>query len=101
VLAHSFPGALSGFGATAELWVVDASQRRVGVWGHVHGRHTSSLLGVPPTGKEINVSYLAYCAFDAAGRLETCWAETDTITFLRDVGALSQLSSDALQRAAV
>ena len=103
-IAEGFAGVrarLSDPRVTAELWVTDEVASRIAVWGHLHGRHTGPLLGIPATGGPVEVSYMAFCEFDDTGLLKTCRFQTDTATFLRDAGVLDQFTADALQREAV
>jgi predicted ester cyclase len=57
----------------------------------VRGRHEGELVGVPPTGREVEFTCLTISRC-AGGKIEEEWEIADTVSLLQQVGALPALS---------
>ena len=79
--------------ALADLRVTIEHQFTEGAWvatrSTVHGRHEGELMGTPPTGRDVEFSILTISRC-RDGRIEEEWELADTMTLLRQVGALPE-----------
>jgi steroid delta-isomerase-like uncharacterized protein len=55
----------------------------------VRGRHEGELMGVPPTGREVEFTCLTLSRC-RDGKIEEEWELADTVGFLRQIGALPE-----------
>lgn len=68
------------------LDVIEAGNK-VTVRGIVHGRHTGELNGIPPTGNQLQFSFMSIAEVEG-GKLHRLWSEMNGIALLMQVGAL-------------
>jgi predicted ester cyclase len=61
----------------------------VAVYGIYHGRHTGNLFGIPPTGREVEFSYVHILRF-LDGRAYEHWSVRDDITLMRQLGVMPE-----------
>ena len=54
----------------------------------VQGTHTGTLLGIPPTGKRVDVGAMVMARFDGAGKWVEDWASWDQLGMLRQLGVI-------------
>ena len=54
----------------------------------LRGTHGGTLLGIPATGKRVNVGVMVIARFDAAGTWVEDWASWDQLGLLQQVGAI-------------
>jgi predicted ester cyclase len=52
------------------------------------GTHNGTLLGIPPTGKPINVGVMVIARFDEAGKWVEDWASWDQLGLLQQIGVI-------------
>jgi len=52
-----------------------------------HGTHTGSIMGIPPSGRDVTVSGTDIYRF-AGGRIVEEWAQPDLFGLLQQIGAL-------------
>lgn len=57
----------------------------------IRGRHEGELMGTPPSGRQVEFSCLTLSRC-RDGRIEEEWELGDTLTLLRQIGALPQLA---------
>jgi len=57
----------------------------------IHGRHEGELMGTQPTGREVAFSCLTISRC-RDGKIEEEWELADTVSLLRQVGALPQMA---------
>jgi predicted ester cyclase len=57
----------------------------------VRGRHDGELMGIPPTGREVEFTCLAISRC-RDGKIEEEWELADTTSLLRQVGALPEMA---------
>jgi steroid delta-isomerase-like uncharacterized protein len=55
---------------------------------NLHGTHTGTLLGVPPTGKQVTISAIDIARL-ADGKIVEHWGQMDTLGLLQQLGATS------------
>lgn len=54
----------------------------------MRGTHKGTLLGIPATGKLIEVQAMVFARFDAAGKWVEDWANLDQVALMRQLGVL-------------
>ncbi len=54
----------------------------------LRGTHTGTLLGIPATGKRVDVGAMVIARFDGAGKWVEDWACWDQLGLLRQLGAI-------------
>jgi len=54
----------------------------------LRGKHTGTLLGIPATGKRVDVGVMVIARFDRAGKWVEDWACWDQLGLLRQLGAI-------------
>ena len=67
-----------------------ASRDRVATRWTVRATNTGSLLGMPPTGKKLEVSGMTIDRFDAVGRIAEAWDEWDNLGFMQQLGLIPE-----------
>jgi steroid delta-isomerase-like uncharacterized protein len=60
---------------------------RVAVRGVLQGTHDGELMGIPPTGRRVTVSFIDINRI-AEGELAERWAESDTVGLLQQIGVI-------------
>ena len=55
---------------------------------HVKGTHRGELMGVAPSGNEIDVEQITIFKLDDAGRCVERWIRLDELSFLQQIGAM-------------
>ena len=64
-----------------------AEDAKVAGRGHFAGTHQDEFMGVPPTGKRVDVKFHDIWRFEN-GRWAEYWGQADTLTMLQQLGAL-------------
>jgi len=91
-LAKVFYGAFPDIKQTVEAVVADENMAALRF--SATGTHTGELMGMPPTGKQINISGM--CMFQINGGKVTEWAEVfDQMTLMQQIGAIPTPSQEA------
>ena len=54
----------------------------------MRGTHNGTLLGIPATGRSVDVSVMVFARFDARGKWVEDWANLDRMGLLEQLGAL-------------
>jgi predicted ester cyclase len=54
----------------------------------LRGTHTGTLLGIPPTGKPVDVGVMVIARFDEAGKWAEDWNSWDQLGLLQQLGAI-------------
>ena len=54
----------------------------------LRGTHNGTLLGIPPTGRHVDVSIMVFARFDERGKWVEDWANLDRMGLLEQLGAL-------------
>jgi predicted ester cyclase len=67
---------------------VVAEGDRVGGRFSIQGTHTGTLLGIPPTGKPVNVGAMVIARFDDSGKWVEDWASWDQLGMLQELGVV-------------
>ena len=71
-----------------EIHQVVSEGEVVVVYCTLHGRHTSSLMGIPPTNREIAMDYVHILRFDD-GKAAEHWSVRDDMALMRQLGVMS------------
>ena len=75
-------------------WVVEdliAEGDKVVVRLTMHGTHQGDFMGIPPTGKEVTVPFIAICRFVGGKEVEH-WGVGDMLGWLQQLGAIPQMA---------
>lgn len=67
---------------------VVAEGNRVAGRFSLKGTHTGNLLGIPASGKKVDVGVMVIARFDEAGKWVEDWANWDQLGMLRQIGAI-------------
>jgi predicted ester cyclase len=54
----------------------------------LRGTHRGTLLGVPPTGKQVDVGVMVIARFDTAGKWAEDWVTWDQVGLLQQIGVI-------------
>ena len=54
----------------------------------LHGTHAGTLLGIPPTGKQVNAGLMVIARFDENGKWVEDWANWDQLGTLQQLGVV-------------
>jgi len=65
---------------------VVAEDDRVGGRFSLQGTHAGTLLGIPATGKRVNVGVMVIARFDAVGKWVEDWTSWDQLGLLQQIG---------------
>ena len=99
------PGTLEGLrGMFRMMWAAFPDMRadvrqivvegdRCGLQLAVTGTHRGEFLGIPATGRTVNVGAMVFLRFDAAGKVAERWQQLDDLALLRQLGAMPAASS--------
>jgi predicted ester cyclase len=60
----------------------------------IRGTHAGRLLGIPPTGKPVNVGVMVIARFDSHGKWVEDWACWDQLGLLQQIGVVPAPSSE-------
>jgi hypothetical protein len=85
MIASVFGGGFSGWTITLEDQIAEGD--RVATRWVASARHTGSLQGMPPTGKEVRVTGVNVARF-AEGKIVESWFNFDMLTLLQQLGAI-------------
>jgi predicted ester cyclase len=88
-MVEGYRSALAGLRVTIDHQFAEGDW--VATRSTVRGRHEGELMGAPPTGREVSFSILTISRC-RDGRIEEEWELADTISLLRQVGALPQMA---------
>jgi steroid delta-isomerase-like uncharacterized protein len=88
-MVQGYRSALSGLSVTIEHQFTEGDY--VGTRSTIRGRHDGELMGTPATGRDVEFTCLTISRC-RDGKIEEEWELADTITLLRQVGALSAMA---------
>ncbi len=69
-----------------------AEERSVAVRYRWTGTHNGAFLNIPPTGKKIEVSALAFWHFGSGGEITESWGQFDVVEIMQQLGEVPRLS---------
>jgi steroid delta-isomerase-like uncharacterized protein len=84
---------------TMEVLDVTSAPGRAACLQRIRGRHVGDFLGVPATGRAVDVEAIDYFAVDADGRVREHWGQFDQVAFLAQLGVPAQATAPAAEQA--
>lgn len=88
-MVQGYRNAFSGLNVTIEHQFTEGDY--VATRSTIRGRHEGELMGTPPTGRQVEFSSLTISRC-REGKIEEEWELVDTISLLRQVGALPEMA---------
>jgi steroid delta-isomerase-like uncharacterized protein len=81
-----FRGAFPDAKFNNELWVAQGDV--VACYGTCIGTHTGNFMGIPATGKKINVTNADFCRFNNEGKITEHWGIFNTMALMQQLGVV-------------
>jgi predicted ester cyclase len=99
--AKAFARALSAAfeDLTMEIVDVTSSPGRVACLQRISGRHVGDFMGIPATGRPVDIESLDYFAVDADGLVTDHWGQYDQMAMLTQLGVPAQAAAPAEEQA--
>jgi predicted ester cyclase len=88
-MVNGYRSALAGLSVTVEHQFTEGDY--VGTRCTIRGRHDGELMGVPPTGRDVEFTSLTISRC-RDGRIAEEWELIDTVGVMRQIGALPELA---------
>lgn len=71
---------------THKLLDISCEGQKLSMRGTVSGKHVGELMGIPPTGNDIEVPWLAFASLDANGKIKALHIQFNQLAFLAQLG---------------